>query len=94
MDYVEFFDDGSAKEIYVSGVARIAKISPGNVRITLCSEHEDGNGNVERRAVCHLVLDMQSWADAILISSEAHRVLKQQPANGGRATLDGKRRDN
>lgn len=92
MDFVEFSDDGSAPEIFATGVARIAKMSGGDtVRVTYFSERESLDGSIERRAVCDVVMGLQSWTDAQLLASEASRIIRATIASNGER--DGRRRE-
>ena len=85
MDFVaDLQDDGTAPEIFASNIGRISRLAAGTVRVTYYSEHEAADGALERRIVCHVVLDLQAWADAQLLATEALRVMRSSP-NGGRS---------
>lgn len=50
-------DYGDAPEIYISGPARVSRLSDNLVRMTYYAEHEEAAG-VERRVVLHVLRDI------------------------------------
>lgn len=95
MDFLpsEFADEGVV-DTHVSGVARIARIAPGTVRVTLYVEHEHPDGSPDRRVACHLVWDLTTWIEVQLLAAEAARIVKSEPANGSRHNGDRRRAAN
>jgi hypothetical protein len=52
--------DLGAPEYFVSGIADIAQVAPGTIRVSFYTTREDGNF-----IVCHQVWPAETWADSI-----------------------------
>jgi hypothetical protein len=74
-------DYGDAPEIYVSGPARVTRVSNGLVRMSYYAAREEG-AKVERQIVLHVLRDIDDVpADLIRISEAVHRARQESPIN-------------
>lgn len=91
MDFARGVSDIGAPEIFVTGLAKVTKISDAVVRVTLYSHFEsDPGAPPDKRAVVHLVWDIHQWSHAIDMSREASTIIAKEPSV---TRGDGRRKD-
>jgi hypothetical protein len=67
-DVVDF---GNAPEILVAGYRSISRISAGLIRETFYSEHDTGDGRIERRVALSIIWDAEQWLAAHRLAATA-----------------------
>lgn len=68
---VPLVEDGVVPEVFVSGIARIERLSGGMVRITFYSERHTDQGEMEHVTAAKIISPLLTWPQALKMLSRA-----------------------
>lgn len=75
MKFMDFCDDGGAAEVFVTHIGQVSA-RRDVIRVTFVNSPDDVR---DRRAVVHLIIDLDDWTNAIMAAAETLQMIKAEP---------------